>query len=233
MLPPAAARVLSNIADEVALGLLTAVGAQPAVAVLRHVAEPRRSRLIEGLPTVTAVASRLLLGYPEDSIGGWADPAIVVVDLAMPAADALERVRRGDEQHVEELYAVDTEQRLVGVVDLQALLRAPPTATVSTLLRKPPGILAAVAPLASTTTHAAWEQSAVLPVAERGDRLIGVLRRSTLSQALAQGGASLPPPGADTVIGLLARGYWTAVSGLAEAGIALLPPAKPVNPEKR
>ena len=62
MLPSAAARILSSLHDEPALALLTAAGVQAAVTVLRYIPEARRSRLLEGLPTATAVASRVLLG---------------------------------------------------------------------------------------------------------------------------------------------------------------------------
>jgi magnesium transporter len=233
MLPPTAARIAGGLDDATALALLTAVGAQAAVAVLRHVAEPRRTRLIEGLPTTTAVASRLLLGSLEDSVGGWIDPDIVVLTPDSSAGEALARVRRGTEVEVEQLYVVDAEQRLLGVVDLQALVRAPEGTAVTALMREPPGALAATASLGSAAAHEAWERAALLPVLERGERLLGVLRRATLRRALAHTEGGVPDGGEATIVGLLAHGYWDAVSGLAEAALALLPRVKPVLPEER
>jgi magnesium transporter len=232
MLPPLAARTANTLDDSAALALLTAVGAQAAVAVLRHVAEPRRTRLIEGLPTATAMASRLLLGSPEDAVGGWVDPDIIVLTPDSSAGEALARVRRGSEAEVEPLYVVDADQRLLGVVDLQALLRAPEATAVSALMREPPGALAATASLASAAAHEAWERAAVLPVLERGERLLGVLRRSVLRRALAHAEAAEPEAGEVTIVGVLAHGYWDAVSGLAEVALALLPRIEPVLPEE-
>src|SRR6185503_3439466 len=77
MLTSAAARVLGSLDDEPALALLAAAGAQAAVTVLRYVPEARRSGLLQGLPTATALASRILLGYPDDSVGAWADPDFI------------------------------------------------------------------------------------------------------------------------------------------------------------
>jgi Mg/Co/Ni transporter MgtE len=77
MLPSAAARVLSCLEDGPALALLTAAGMQGAVSVLRYVPELQRARLIAGLPTATAVASRTLLGYAEDTVGAWTDPEVI------------------------------------------------------------------------------------------------------------------------------------------------------------
>jgi magnesium transporter len=232
MLPPTAARLLNSLDDAAALGLLTVIGAQSAVAVLRHLAEQRRSRLIEGLPTATAVASRLLLGYLEDSVGGWVDPDVIAVAPESAAGEALARVRRGGEAEVEQVYAVDPEQRLLGVVELPALVRTAETAAVATLMREPFGVLSAAAPLASAAAHEGWERAAVLPVVERNERLLGVLRRSTLRRALVQAEGGELEAGEATIVGLLAHGYWEAVSGLAEAALALLPRIKPVLPEK-
>ena len=230
MLPPTAARVLGNLEEPVALGLLAAIGAQSAVAMLRHVAEPRRTGLIEGLPTGTALASRLLLGYLEDSVGGWVDPDVVAIAPDSSAGEALARVRRGGETEVEQVYAVDPEQHLLGIVELPALLRAVESSSIATLMHPPPAILAASAPLASVAALSGWDRASVLPVVERSQRLLGVLRRSTLRRALARAVESGADAGDSSVAGLLAQGYWEAVSGLAEAGLALLPQVSQVQP---
>lgn len=234
MLPPSAARVLAALQDTTAQALLTACGAQAAVAILRHVGEPLRTRLIEGLPTIIALASRLLLGALEDSIGGWIDPDIVVVPTDGTVGDALIRVRRGAETEATQLYVVDPSQRLVGVVELAALLRAAETTAIATLMRVPPAVLGAAMPLASAVADPGWDDAAVLPVVERGDRLLGVLRRSALRRALAQTrGRGDIEVGDASVLGVLARGYWDAVSGLAETGLAMLPATGRVLPEER
>jgi magnesium transporter len=232
MLPPTAARILSSLDDAAALGLLTVLGAQAAVAVLRHVAEPRRGRLIGGLPTATAVASRLLLGYLEDSVGGWVDPDVITVVRDSAAGEALARVRRGGEAEAERVYVVDQEQRLLGVVELPALVRSVEAAAIATLMREPPGVLSASAPLASAAAHEGWERATVLPVLERNERLLGVLRRPALRRALAQTEGGTAPWSEATIVGFLAHGYWEALSGLAEVSLALLPGIKPVAPKE-
>jgi len=100
-------------------------------------------------------------------------------------------------------------------------------------MRAPPAVLSMATPLPSAAADPGWEDAAVLPVVERGDRLLGVLRQSTLRRALAQIEGGEREAGEATVVGVLARGYWDAVTGLAEAGLALLPAIKPVLPEQR
>ena len=232
MLPSAAARVLGSLDDEPALALLAAAGVQAAVTVLRYVPEPRRSRLLEGLPTATAVASRILLGYPDDSVGAWADPDIIPLAPETRVSDALARVRNGDEKEVDQVYVVDNEQRLVGIVDLHELLRVPDSTTLAAVLHKPVAVLTAMTPLTGAATQRGWQQSSALPVVERDGRLIGVMHRATLARALARSRATTQPADDVTITGVLTRGYWDAASGLAEAGLWLLPPAKPVLPEE-
>jgi magnesium transporter len=228
MLPPTAARNVLMLDDARAMALLSLLGAQGAVAVLRHVSEPRRTALIDGLPTATAVASRMLLGYPEDSVGAWTDTDIVTLPPEARVDDALARVRVArDDASV--IHVVGPGERLLGVVDLVALVRAPDSADVGQLMRRADAVIAAVAPLAGAASHRGWERASVLPVVERGDRLIGVLRRGTLARALARSMRQTSDPGGAGLVEMLARGYWDALSGIISAAVGLLPRARPVQ----
>ena len=224
MLPTAAARIVAALGDHVALGLLTAAGAQGAVAVLRHLPEPRRSRLVEGLPTATAIAARLLLGYPEDTVGAWADPQAVALAPALNAQDAFARVRGEPEGEAEWVYVVGEDQRLLGVVELATIVRAPDWRTLEALMHPPAATLPAVMPLAAAAAHPAWGRVSELPVVSRGERLIGTLRRSVLDEAIGRSGERGEEEGL-SLAGFAARGYWDAVSGLVRAFLALLPRA--------
>jgi Mg/Co/Ni transporter MgtE len=230
MLPPAAARVITALSDSVALSVLSAAGAQAAVAILRHVPEPRRTRLVEGLPTATALAARLLLGYPEDSAGAWSDPQAITLGPRLPAGEALARVRGELGGGTESVYVVGEEQRLMGVIDLATLVRAPDWRRLEVLMRPPPGTLSAVTPLAAAADHPAWEHVSELPVVARGDRLVGVLRHSVLRGALAGSeGAHVDEENELSLAGFAAGGYWAAVSGLVRAFVSLLPRAASVT----
>ncbi len=232
MLPTAAARIVSATGDHVAMGLLTAAGAQAAVGVLRHLPEPRRSRLIEGLPTATALAARLLLGYPEDTVGAWADPQVVALAPTLSAEAAVDRVRAEAEGEAHGVYVVGEDQRLLGVVDLAGLLRAPDWRSIDLLMSPPRATLSAVMPLRAAAEHPAWAQATELPVVARGERLIGALRLSVLQQVLGKA-AGRADVDEITLAGFAAQGYWDAVSGVLRAFVGLLPRAGPVMRRER
>ncbi|MHB1085546.1 MAG: magnesium transporter MgtE N-terminal domain-containing protein [Thiobacillus sp.] len=222
MLPHRAAHCIAALTDARALELLAPMGTQPTVALLRHLPESRRKLLITGLPTPTALASTLLLGYSEDTLGAWADPDIVMLPADTRANHALEHLRHAPSHPL--VFVTDSERRLVGVVSLGALLQALDSATLATLMQRPTHMLTAHAPLSATPAHPGWESSSVLPVVEPGERLVGVMTRDALTRAQRR---TAPPPDAPssetTLPVLLARSYWQALSGLLEGGLALLP----------
>lgn len=230
MLPRRAARCIAALDDERALELLAPMGTQPTVALLRHLPEPRRSSLVAGLPTTASLASSLLLGYTEDTLGAWADPDVVQLQSDARAGDAVERMRLAPSAHAL-VFVADAERRLAGVVALTTLLQAPTSARLSSLMKRPAAVLTAHAPLAGSAAHPGWELASVLPVVEPGERLVGVMTRDALARALRRAAPPSAAAGADAPLPVLAgRAYWQLLSGLFEAGLALLPRVPPVMP---
>lgn len=228
MLPAAAARCVDSLEDERAMALLGALGAQPAVLVLRHIGEPRRTRLIAGLPTAASLASRLLLGYVEDSVGAWTNLDVIALPGETRAETALGRVRLS-EAGAERVFVVGPGQHLAGWMPLAALLRAPPAARLDSLMAQVDTVLAANTPLAGAAAHPGWQRSPALPVVESDERLLGVLTSDALARALrraARGGRAARP---ESVGGVLAQGYWETLSSLVQAAATLLPRVPPVG----
>ncbi len=230
MLPQRAARCVAALDDARALELLATMATQPSVALLRQLPEARRRALTAGLPTATALASTLLLGYTEDTLGAWADPDVVLLPAETRAADALRRMRQEPGAHAL-VFVADGQRRLSGTVSLGALLAAPEASTLASLMHRPVAVLAAVAPLRGTADHPGWTQTSLLPVLESGDRLVGVLSRDGLARALRRSAPPDAPAGAGDEAGLpmlAVRGYWALLAGLLDAGLALLPRVAPL-----
>jgi len=232
MLPTAAARILGDLPESVAVALAAAADTQSIVAILRHVEPALRTRLLAALPATAAVAARMLLGFPDDSVGAWTDTAIVVVPAASNAAAALDLLRAAAGDDHDRVYVVDADQRLVGSISLHGLLRADARALASSLARPAPAVLAAMMPLASVRGSTVWERTQSLPVLDRDQRLVGILRRAALSRAMrARSRTGTEDERIESVAATLARSYWGIVAGLSSATLSLLPPVKRVLPE--
>jgi Mg/Co/Ni transporter MgtE len=234
MLPPAAARVLARLDERTTLALLSAAGAQTAVGILRHTSEPQRSHLLAGMPPVTGVATQLLLGFPEDSVGAWTDPEVVALPPGTAAQAAVAAVRSSDAPEVDAVYVVDAAQRLRGVLALPVLLRAPDSTPIGQLALPSAATLAPMTPIAAAAGLGHWQRAAALPVVDHEQRLLGVLRRSRLALATqTRARSESGRAGAASVAGVLAGSYWAVVAGLTGAALSLLPPVQRVHSEER
>lgn len=227
MLPPFVARCIETLPDDLASGLLRAMGPQPGVAVLHYMGEERRNRLLAQLPTAMGMAFRLLLGYPQDSVGAWMDPRVVVLAPDTMADDALRRLREAAGEIDASVFVIDAGQRLLGIADLPEVLRAPSGARLHTVMRKVRHTLPARSSIHAAQGHAGWDDFQLLPVVERNDRFVGALDRGVLARALSRNQRALPVAYGD-VAANLAGGYWAGVSGLIELLVAMLPVATPL-----
>lgn len=223
MFPLAGARCLEQLDDNETAGLLRGVGAQAGVALLRHVGAGRRAQLLAQLPGALTLAYELLLGYPEGTVGAWMDPRVLALPAAMNAGDSLERVRHAEEAPVADPYVIDQNQRLTGYVELADLLRANATSPLARLVRPSPHRLPAQALLAGLREHPGWREASILPVVDRGGRLVGAITHAALQRALSlEQSAPVPGRPEDALAGI-AGAYWFGVSGLIQALIGLLP----------
>jgi len=226
MLALNAARCLERLDTSAAAGLLQGIGPQAGAAVLRHLPEPRRAPLIAQLATPTAVALRLLLSYSADTVGGWMDPHVLAVPADLPVSAVLDRVKQSEPELVGDIYVLDQDQRLRGVVDVADLLRIDGRDPVTRISRAAPPTLPARSPLGAVREHAGWTDHRVLPVVERGERFVGVLAYAVLIRVLTRDAQAHAPPSPGTFGGIVGS-YWRGVSGVIEAAIEMLPVAPP------
>ncbi len=219
MLPAVAARCLAQLEDEHAAAMVTRLGPQLCAVILRHVDSARRQNLLERLPTASAFAVRMLLAYPEDSVGAWMDNRTMALLPDTTVEEALERVRAASDEDCVDLYIVDHDQRLRGKVRLPELLRAPLAAPLTQLMRKPAYTLPARAPIASLREHEGWNRFNTLPVVERGERFVGALRHAMLRTAVQRQQEATQEPAGSVAMDNIAGIYWLMFSSLIQVFI--------------
>lgn len=223
MLAPAAARCLERLDDAQAAGLLRAVGAQGGAALLRFLSATRRAHLLAQLPGPLALAYDLLLGYPEGTVGAWMDPHALALPADLSAAEALDALRHTDDAPTAHAYVIDARQRLLGQVELPALLRAEAATPLHRLLHPCIHRLPAQALASGVATHPGWRESAALPVIDRADHFLGALSHAALQTALHPAAGNRATMGAGDALTGLAGAYWLGVSTLIQAIVGLLP----------
>jgi magnesium transporter len=133
--------------------LLAALRPEQAAGIVQELADDDAAVLIRELPADTAkrilasVANRgdleRLLAYEEDTAGGRMTTSVVTVPTWVTLAQALESVRRQSEEVDDfyEVYCLDRDGRLAGVLSLQQLVVSRPESRVADVM-EPPAVVA-------------------------------------------------------------------------------------------
>jgi magnesium transporter len=153
---------------------------------LPRISEDSRDRCLALLPRRAAAEVRRLMDYPPGSAGRVMDSRIPSYRGEQPVAITLEQLRQSKPKDVRQLFVVDAERRLMGIVDLQELLIAEPTDLLKEIARPPS---AAVSPfddreeVAQKLRDFHLDQ---LPVIDIHGRLIGAIRHDALLKTLEE-----------------------------------------------
>lgn len=222
---PYAARIAGLLDEAQVAAIVQIMGPQAAARLVQQLPNGRQLTLLARLPVATAVAIRLLVGYPRGTCGAYMDPWPLALTPQTSVADALEQVRRYEGEIDDCIFVSNGERRLAGVLELADLIRAAPQDALATRMRPATHTVSALASVAIAANHPGWEEYRVLPVIERENRLVGALHRRALVAALAT-----PHLRAESNVasGVFAA-YWQVVSALTEVAIGALPSVPPVS----
>lgn len=177
--PQFAAEVLRALPSETVAGMLASLPRDVAARLARGLGE-RREDVIALLPEQSQASLGVLLRFPPDTAGGLMDPTVLALPDDLSAEDALDRIRELSANARYNLYVVDRQQHLVGVLNLRELFLAGPKTRLAALMVERPHALPATAGRASIITHPGWREAHALPVVDESGRYLGAIRYRTL-----------------------------------------------------
>ncbi|MDX1710719.1 MAG: hypothetical protein R3316_06240 [Rhodovibrionaceae bacterium] len=187
MLPLAAARCLDHLSASRAANIVRHLPHQNAVSLLRIVQDSRREALFGELPGNLARALRRSLTYPADSVGAYMDHSTPAFPETTKARDALEFLKRPDNESEPYLFVIDASGRFSGLVNVLWILRAADDSPLHSLVDQSVEPLSNYATLMRAAESPGWVKYAVLPVVNRKGVVLGGLSREALFQALGSG----------------------------------------------
>jgi len=188
----ACACVLEMPAD-VATAVLEAVPLDIASGLFRRMSAPVREQLITSLSESRSQTIRGLLRFAERTAGALLDPLVLALPRDTSAAAALERVKTADPDHVDgELFVIDRDHTLLGVVTIHALVAARGEANLETLMRPVAYRLAATSLVESVLANPEWAHTRTAPVVDDRNVFLGALHYDTALR-YADSGSSVPP----------------------------------------
>ena len=222
--PDAAARVLRNMSPHRAVEILetwavetvgAVLGHMPpdaAATLLRRTSQAFRANVLENLSGRTGRTLRSLLEYSPDSAATRMDPHVLALPDDLTVEQATIQVRESAKHVLFNLYVVDRQHVLVGVMNLRELLISKPDARLADVMNTVTFRIAADADRRAILQHPGWREVHSLPVVDAKGRFLGALRYRTLrrlqADALRRGGDS------QETVGALADLFWTGVAGV-------------------
>ncbi len=222
--PRHATATLMSLEPRRAAQLLVAIEVDVAARLLRRLDEARQTTLLGAMDRLRARALRSLLRFPEDSAGAWMDPEALAVHQDVTAREALQQVRRSASFARYNLYVIDRDQRLVGVLNLRELLLARAREPLSDRMVLDPERLLASADRSEILAHPGWQKVSSLPVVDDAGAYLGAIRYRTLRELEAQLLTTGRDEDASTALSQLflagAGAFVEALTGPAEEGHA-------------
>lgn len=213
MAPAKAAEVLASADRDQWNNLIPLVPIRSSVAVLQQMNSEDRARVLDSLTAGVAGRISRLLRYPEGSVGAIMDPSIAPVPLGMNVDDVCQRA---SDHRLPYVYLVDDEHRLAGVVHRQDLSSAAGDLPVSSLATTQVIRIPARTPVPAIRGHESWRDFEALPVVDRREVYLGVLRHKDLRGGLEslQPAETAQPPLATLLD--LGEVYWRGMASLID-----------------
>ena len=164
-----------------------------------------RARLLDAVSPARAEDLRKMTEYGPRRAGGRLDPRAPALPETLSVSEVFERLRAYPAGVMHYVYAIDSERRLTGVVNMRELMLAPPDAPLGTIITRNPEALFAHDPLEVIARHAGWKRSHALPVIDHDRRLLGALRYSTFRAIETELGQAASGPDVDQTASALAE----------------------------
>lgn len=127
-----------------------------------------------------------LVQYPEDSAGALMDPRFLPLSESLTVREVLHRIRKFKPRFTRQLYIIDREGNLQGMVEMHRLALADGNLKLIELAQSVPGYVIATATKEEVVEQLETHRVTDLPVVDIAGRLIGIIRYDALVDAVRE-----------------------------------------------
>ncbi len=201
--PIRGAKILGRISTALATGLLQRLNPvlvqqilgimDPVKAslLLSSLDSASRELQLDSLPPGLARELRELMSYPEASAGRLMQPRAPSIPARLTIKQVLNRLRRFPARDTAVIVVTDDNGKLLGLVDLVDVVSAGPDARLETLVQTTTTVrVNALTPREEIIDLFSRYRLRLLPVVDIDDRLLGVIRQSTVLNAAQEEAAT-------------------------------------------
>lgn len=179
-----ATNVLQQLQPDQAASIFAVMDPVKAALLLGSLAPELRETFLNTIEADLATELRDLMTYPAASAGRLMQPRAHSIPASLSVRQALNRLRRLPARDTAVLVITDNNEKLLGLVDLLDVVHASPDTRLATLLPDTrPVSVNALTPREEIIDLFSRYRLRLLPVVDIDDRLLGVIRQSTVIQA--------------------------------------------------
>ncbi|HOA52060.1 MAG: magnesium transporter [Thermogutta sp.] len=182
-------RLLEELAPSQAAAILDHLPSDEQADLLGALPDEEASKLLEIMNPEEASDARRLLQFAPDTAGGLMITEYLAYTETCTVEDIVEDLRinaaRYRSYDVQYFYTVDAEGRLTGVLRVRDLLLSEPDTQIATIAVRQPVSVATDTSLDKLEHLFAHYQFYGLPVVDRDGRLVGLVRRYDVEEAIA------------------------------------------------
>ncbi|MBE9529583.1 MAG: magnesium transporter [Proteobacteria bacterium] len=129
--------IVSALHSEELIDIVDEMETDDAADVISDLLPEEARQVLDGIEAEDAAEVQKLLAYPEDTAGGKMQAELVSIHEDESAAEAIEEIRRnGAEISITNIFVVDSAGKLTGVLPLDKLILAAPTARISDIAER-------------------------------------------------------------------------------------------------
>jgi magnesium transporter len=177
-----AAAAIARLPEPAATGVLRALEPSFAASLVARLEPGERDARLAALDASLARELSELMTYPAGVAGSLMDTRVASFRAETHARDALGRIRSMRNRAIHDVFVIDAEGRVTGVVGIQDLALAEPGARLEDLAQPTPRVQA-LAPQDELVEVAGDRRLTSLPVVDVQGRLLGVIRHADLLSA--------------------------------------------------
>lgn len=182
--PSITADCLVNFDTGKATTILEQFSIERTALLLRRMSIVDRIRIIRKLSPLTSNMIKLVLRYPQGTVGQVMNPNVFVINKDRCVSEVIASVQANSDKVRSKVYVIDDKHRLVGMVFIRDLLISEQDMLIEKIMREPESTISARASLTSVKNHPQWNDRDNLPVVDQANKFIGILKRGVMLDTL-------------------------------------------------
>ncbi|MDX1410515.1 MAG: magnesium transporter [Nitrospirales bacterium] len=182
MTPSVATEVIRAMSDEMVQQILPQARHSLMASLLKRLSEDERNSILRKLSQSVSLEMEAYFEFPEESVGMLMDPKVFALAQDLTVDEAIGQIRARAPRDIHEVYVIDRNQILVGIIPLRDLLLAPSDDRLDSLMRRD---LPTIHPLENreqiVDIFNEWKV-VTIPVTDLDGHLLGVIRNRDIVQ---------------------------------------------------